>query len=578
MARPNNVVSMPVRPDGVHSRVLRDYTQHYVVPGSSSMRDQRILTGTEDDVEIEVNLRTYDLMENDSTIIKCKKILITGALADDMQLAPGATEEEVGPQEFEVYEIIMRFCERLADGLDRPYRESCEQLLGNGIRHGHGIGEIEWEYRTDGDDTAPENKESTTRSVSLWQRFGMWLSGEDGPQAAEPNPSVIKRPTLRSEQVRLMPKAIKVKPRGAALFVVDDYMNVLGLTPSIKHRNNIRWDEIVDRGKFLVLTLNKQDEDPRGKSSYRPAFNWYNLKSQFPAEMLRFILEELVPKVVAILPENAMPFEYDRDEDGNQLYEEDGTTPKMVTVVESFRKTIESFRGGAGAVLPHGTTFDPFKKGMTGSTDGALFKILIKIIDDQIENAILLQTLAQSEGDHQARSASQQVAELLYNLIFWIRWALAQVTLIDLFETAVRINFGDWAVRYLPQVSFGDFARRDWNEDLKTLADAYFKGFVDDSQRPELMAWMNMPRPGPSRQELGLENGAKTDVNGEPIPPNEKRPDKQPGTKDRNKGNGTEKKNATSTSAGFSIGDALGHHKRGTGFVSRNLFSGRKPR
>jgi hypothetical protein len=341
----------------------------------------------------------------------------------------------------------------------------------------------------------------------------------------------------------------------------------------------VSWNDIIDREQFLVLTLNKQDEDPRGKSSYRAAFNWYNVKAQMPAEVLRLVLEEIVPKAIAILSENAQPFEYERDSNNNIVYEDPDTmqVPKMVTAAESLRAIVENLRSGSGAVLPHGTELKPFKTGTTG-TDADLAVKIMKMLDDQMENAILHQTLAQSEGEHQARSASQQVAEILHNLIFWIKWTLGMVTLYDLFAVGVKVNFGEWALRYLPQVSFGDFVRRDWGDDLEKLADAYFKGFIDDTQRAELMAWLNLPRPGPSRQELGQEAAAKQDVNGQPGQPNNNRPDKNAGS-GRNNGNGTEKKKNAQQSyetSGIGIGNALGHHKRGTGFVSRYLLSGRK--
>lgn len=578
----DNIVSMPMRPAGIGPRPIEhNLTKQYVVAGGYSVGQQRVLIGTQDDLETEVSFRTYDAMENDSTIIKSKRIITTTTLSDDLQLAPGATEEQVGPDEHQVYVRIMEFCERMVNGLDGPYKLTCEQILGNALKYGHGIAETEWEYKLDGDSTKPaEAQKDTSKVKSMWARFGYFFGlGHEAPQS-KVSDSVLKRPTLNSQKTRLMPKSIKVKPRNSTRFVVDDYMTVLGLVPRhIRAQSNIQWSSIIDREKFLVLTLNKQDEDPRGKSTYRAAFNWYNIKAQLPSEILRLVLEEIVPKAVATLAENAQAYEVQTDADGNIVWEDPETkqVPKMITAVDSLRFIIENFRSGSGAVIPHGTTLNPFKTGTTG-TDADLVVKIIKMLDDQMENTILHQTLAQSEGQHQARSASQQVAEILHNLIFWIKWALSMMTLYDLFAVGVKINFGEWALRYLPQASFGDFVRRDWGDDLEKLADAYFKGFIDDTQRAELMAWLNLPKPGPSRQEQGLNVAAKQDVNGQPIQPNNNRPDKNAGT-NRNIGNGTEKKkNATQQyeTLGVSIGNALGHYKRGPRFFGRYLFSGRK--
>jgi hypothetical protein len=575
-----NVIAMPMTPDGIRISpiVRKDMTEDFVAPSGYTWGQSRFLGSTQDDVEIEINLETYDKMENDSTIVKSKQILVTNALADELQFAPGATEENVGPDEYKVYTEIMEFCERVVGGLDRPYRESMEQLLGNSIKYGHGIAETTWEYRTDGSSTKPEERKipvgPKTRIGAFWAKItgGLFMA-----QPTEPADPSIKRPSLKNQKLRLMPKSIRVKPRNSARFVVDDFMNVLGLAPA--YNRDLAYNEIIDRDKFLVLTLMKRDEDPRGKSLYRASFNWYNLKTQLPSEMMRFILEEAVPKAVVTLPDNATPFEYDRDEDGNIQYEDPETKllPKMLTAVESMKNTVKHFRGGSGVVIPHGATFEPYKKGLTGANDANLFGQIIKLLNDEIENSILLQTLAQSEGQHQARSASQQVAELLHNLVFWIRWLMAVMTLTDLCEVAVEKNFGKWALRYMPFISLGDFVRRDWADDLEVIARAYFWGFIDDTQRAELMAWLNLPKPGPSRQELGLTQTAQADVNGDPIVPNGNRPDKQAGTKNRNKGNGTEKKNVKqSEDTGFSPLNMLGNHRGRTVRVTRDLFSNRR--
>jgi hypothetical protein len=563
-----NLVAVPRRPDGVNQRVVKDYTRSFVVANAYTAGQNKILSNTTDDVEIEVSFRAYDNMERDSTIMKSKRILVTSVLSDELQMAPGATEEHVGADEFEVYVQIQELCERMVRGIDRPFREVIEQLFGNAIKYGHGIAETEWEYRLDVPSSKPPKDPAPKGKLSaLFSGFSNWWKGgitSDNKAPADPASGAIKKPILKGEKLRLMPKSIKVKPRNSTRFVVDDYMNTVGLVPYNKAKAGLSFDEIVDRTKFMVLTLNKQDEDPRGKSMYRTAFNWVNLKTQLPAEMMRFILEESAPKSVGTLPPDMPPFEFERDEDGNILYEDPGTNkqPKMLTGAESFKRQMEGFRSGSGAVIPHGATLEPYKKGLTGSGDAEIFSKIIKIIDDQMEEAILLQTLAQSEGEHQARSASQQVAEVLYNLVFWIRWQLAMMTMYDFLKVGITINVGEWAVKYMPMISFGDFTRRDWVEQLMALADAYFKGFIDDSQRAELMAWLNLPKPGTSRQELAAQQAedaakAQHDVNGNPIQPANNRPDKKGGN--RNTGNGTEKKrNAKNT--GFGPSDAMGHN------------------
>jgi hypothetical protein len=560
------------RPSDV--KIIRDLTKEAVSVNGYSMSQRKILGTTKDDVEIGISLRTYELMENDPAIAKCKQILLTGALSDELQLAPGAKESEVGPKEYETYVKIMEFCQRVIGGLQTPFRDTMSQLLGNAIRYGHGVAEIEWDYRIDGFSSRPKAPKATT---NRFQATMEWLGITSRSNAEEGTDKGITRPSLVAEKTRLMPKGIKVKPRGTTRFVVDAYMNVLGLVPKYRdYKKGLPFDAIIDRDKFMVLTLNKRDEDPRGRSFYRPAFNWWQVKKEVPTELLRFVLEETVPKSVATLSKDAPPYEFDRDEDGNVQYNDPETRkdPKMLTQAESMGRASQHFRSGSGIVIPEGATFEPYKKS-GGATDADIFGKVLKVIDNQIEYAILLQVLAQSEGEHQARSASQQVAELLYNLTFWIRWVLSMLVLTDLFETAVKFNFGEWAISYLPMVSLGDFVRRDWVQELEAISDSYFKGFIDDTQRRELAAWLNLPEPGPSRFELGQEAAELDPTTGEARQPAKIRPDKKNG--DRNKGNSTEKNNGKTTKADaealrLRFGNILGHHRiwvsRSKGLIS----------
>lgn len=548
--------------------VNRNLEDEFVVADGLSIANKRTLSLSDDELEIELDPKIYDMMETDSTIYKGKKILITQVLSDDLQLAPGANEELVSSEEYALYKFFMDYIDRVNKGLDSPLRNTLEQLYDNSLSYGHGIAEIEWEQREDvPDEPNEEDKEDKARDKSsgsslLWQ-LKAWVVGtpemaDTTKDSADP---LASRPQLKGPASRLMPRSFKVKARGQVRFVVDDYMNVLGYVPARKDYKQLKFDEILDPDKFWPLTMNKKNEDPRGRSHLRAAFNWYNLKRQIPAEMLRYILEESVPKAVGTMPpQDQQPFEVERDADGNIVYEDEAKTqPKMITVAESFMRLIENFRSGAGAVIPDGSKLEPYRRGLTGSTDGHLFARIIKTVNTEMEDAILLQTLAQSEGEHQARSASEQVAQVLHNLVFWHRWLIAVSLIEHVYVPAIRLNFGDWALKYMPLVSLGDYVRRDWVAELAAVADAYFKGFLDDSQRAELMAWLNLPRPGKSRQEMNNEMQASQDVNGEAAPLNKNRPDKQGGTKDRNAGNGTEKKNGNTN--GVSVGYGMGHDR-----------------
>lgn len=545
-----------LRPPADDPKVKRPRTRNTltkpVIPANGyHYKQNQILHSTIDEVETELSMSTYDRMGNDPTIAKDIMILISNVLSDDLQMAPGATEAEVSEKEHEIFVYVQEFCERIIKGLQPvdSFRSTLEQLFRNGLTYGHGLGEIEWEYRTDRPTEKPPKEKPTKTAVASLRGWVTSMFGTSKPSMAEKEPDVTQnKAVLQNKQTtRLLPKSIKVKPRGAARFVVDDYMNVIGFVPKsrpLKGGNGIKlkWNEVIDPRKFCVLTLKKKNEDPRGSSVLRPAYNWYNLKVQLPAEMLRFILEEIVPKGVATLPPNpGQPVPKINPETQEVEVDENGH-PIMVTQAASFIQVIEGFRGGAHAVIPNEAKLEPYRKGLTGSNDANLFKNILKLLDDQMENSILCQTMAQSEGENQGRSASEQVAQILYVLQFWYRLHIVQFIKSQILAPAITINLGEWALQYLPQISLGDFSRRDWMLELEAYADAYFKGLLDDTQRPEIMHLLNLPKPGKSRQELQLEQGAKLDVNGNPVQNNPSRPDKQEGSKGRNNGNGTEKK------------------------------------
>ncbi len=527
-----------------------------------------------DEVEREVGPDIYERIIKDPTVAKDRDIMITGTLADDLQLAPGTTQEEAGSDsEYENYLNVLKLCERMVAHTAQPMREVLAQILSNGTTFGNGLAEVVWDYRPADDKVtlpkAPAKKSFGARFKAFVTR--PFIKAEETPVKVEP-----EMPQIR-QNLWLMPVSIKVKPRTAYRYVVDEYDNLLGVVQAnraVSGFNGLVFNlsEVIRRDKFLIYTHDKQNNDPRGQSRYRRVYNYWNLKQQIPKEFLRFLLQEAVPSAVGTLPQDASPFEPQLDENGEIVYEDESKTrPKMIPVVLSFRNIIKGFRSSSGAVIPFGATLAPFKK--SGESTGQVFPNALKACDKQMEAALLLQELAQSEGEHQARAASITHADILGGLFFWFRWNLCMMLLYDFFATGVKYNMGEWALKYLPQISLGDSERRDWVEELKALADAYFKGFVDDTQRPSLMAELNLPKPGKSRQEQAAE--AQTDVNGNPVPQNGARPDKQPANRDRNNGNGTPKKGVADDeqleSFGRHLVAAMGHHGGRSKWIKANI-------
>jgi hypothetical protein len=539
----------PAAPSGIYPEpkvlggpdVLRE---EYVTQNGYSYSQVVILSSLTDEVEREVGPETFARMSKDPIIHKSKRIRINGVLTDDFIFAAGRTEEEVGPTEYKRYMEVMQFAERIVGGLEHPYWRTLEMLLGGGYEQGHKIGEVVREYRLDRP-TKPVSTETKQRGAkpassspirSLISRaFGKrQAQTEEEKQAQEPKrrgTSIMSQP-----KIRLMPRYIKVKPRGAVLFVVDEYMNVLGLVPAYVNSkiNNWTTQNVITRDKFIVFVNNPEDDDPRGTSAWRPAFTWWNFVMHVPKEYLRFLLQEAMPIPVLELPEGMEKWMAKRGPDGEILYEDPETRkyPIMLEATESAKLTLENIRNGKAIAIPPKSKLTPYVgKGTNGDT---VFPNAISTAYRLVEDSIVNQSLAQSEGEHQARAASITHEGRLNDVFFWDKRAIAFMTLYDLIAVDVKNNLGDWALPYMPKLSLGDSEKRDWAKDLETIAKSYFYGFIDDTQRAELMAWLSLPKPGPSRAEVLAQQDPTT---GEPVMPQKNRPDKQPGNDKRNDGN-----------------------------------------
>lgn len=500
-------------------------------------------------VDRDVDPDTLERMAFDPKIHKAKRIRINGVLTDDLIFAPGATEDEAkSAAEYKRFEMVMQFAERMVAGLETPIWRVFEQLLDGGYEQGHKIAEVIWELRMDRPtkslqtETHKRGARPASAVSNLTRR--LWRLAGRGPQAAEqaqdpPSESTPQTSILTRPKTRLMPKAIKVKPRGAVLFVVDRFMSVLGLIPAWG-RGVSNWNitDVISRDKFMVFTNNPTDDDIRGNSAYRPAFWAWSFKNFIPKEYLRFMLNEAVPVPVLILPEKGGSWIPKRNPDTGE-YELDPVSgqPVFIPLYLAASNTVADVRSGKGGVIPYGSKLEAYGGNKGGSND-TVFPNAIRSADDQIEDSILNQTLAQSTGRSNSQKGSQTHENRLADLVFWDKRALCVMLLYDLIAVGVRWNLGDEYLRYMPKCSLGDSEKRDWARDLEVISKAYFYGFIDDSMRAELCSWLGLPRPGISRAEMMLAQPGK---DGAPAPPNDARPDKQPDQQGRNDGNSTPK-------------------------------------
>jgi hypothetical protein len=105
--------------------------------------------------------------------------------------------------------------------------------------------------------------------------------------------------------------AIKPKPLTATAFVVDAYMNVLGLlgakpghgAPSYAGAViDPKSDQILPREKFAIFTFRPKHGDPRGTSILRPAYAAWWMKWQVHQEYLKYLAQFAGPGLIGTRP------------------------------------------------------------------------------------------------------------------------------------------------------------------------------------------------------------------------------------------------------------------------------------
>ena len=352
-----------------------DPTREYIAgPSLVSGFAPRVLPSTSDDVLRDIGYNTYDRMMNDPKVAGSVFLLIDSVLADDIRLSPAIAGADGTPDKDA--DEVKQACERAMSHLQRPLRQTLAMMLKAALKHGYSIAEQTYK---DG-------------------------SGEDAGQYVF--------------------KSVKVKTRKMVSFVVDAQMNVHGFA-AIKVTDKGfsttpfstlgKPEELIEREKCLVLTLNAEDEDPRGKSSLRPSYNAWNLKNLVWPEFLLWLMNCAVPGLILFLAENQGD-EPERDENGNIVGDGNGN-PNMVNAAQAGVNALQRFRNAFAAAFPFGAKVEQIES----KSEGGAFKNSIELLNTEITEGILFQASATNERKYGTRSESDQKMTVMDLLVFWIK-------------------------------------------------------------------------------------------------------------------------------------------------------------
>jgi hypothetical protein len=319
---------------------------------------------------------------------------------------------------------------------------------------------------------------------------------------------------------RLVLKALKVKPRKATAFVVDAYLNVLGLLAAESGRSVAAGyvavgpdgsppANLLPRSKFAVLTYKPKDADPRGSTILRAAYNWWWIKTQLLPELLKFGAQFGTPSLFGVTAEKATANDPTK-------------TPEAELLTEMLQ-----FQGGTALAVRHGTEVDVIESAQSGGE--SFFERAIDLCDRQISIAIYGATRATQEAENGSRADSETAKGLFDSIVSAGRWAVAAMLQRDVVAPLVAYNNPQW-VKYPPVVSLGGVEAEDRTPAWNAAAALERAGYLDPSQYATLDADLGLPVRTPEEVELRRTRKAAPPV--PPVAPPTQRPGQDPAEDD----------------------------------------------
>lgn len=281
---------------------------------------------------------------------------------------------------------------------------------------------------------------------------------------------------------------LKVRPRRATVFAVDIYLNVVGLLVRVPP-NASPWsatmmfgpnDEpfnLIPPQKFVINSFRQKDNDPRGTSLLRPAYQPWWMKQQMIPEYLRYLTQFASPSIYGIVGENATP-------------QPDPNNPgATISVEQVLLASLQALRNGTAGAFPFGTVI----KEIMMNGDGAVFLKAFDHFDQQITKAILTQSLATEEGQHMARAAATVHQDVLDTLVRQGKLGFAKQFRNQLFKRWVSYNWGEAAVHLAPLVGLGKAITRDQPAMWTSISQLFNTGYLAPSQQQATDEMIGLP-------------------------------------------------------------------------------------
>ena len=288
--------------------------------------------------------------------------------------------------------------------------------------------------------------------------------------------------------------ALKVKPIRSTAFVVDMFLNVVGLTYSpgrgmTARALNPRTEEILPRAKFVYWSNHPEDSDPRGTSWLASAYTPWWRKYQVIPEYMKFLAQFAGPALIGYAPEGAVPTPQ-VDSLGNPILDPDTGLPIPAKSPE--RAVLEAlllFRSSAALALPFSSKVDLIQS----KGNGEAFMHAIAGCNQEMTKAILTQELATEQSQNQARAAAQVHQDVLDTLIRQGKASVGRMIVNMILKPWISYNWGADKVKLCPIVTLGSTEEQDKPDMFRAIATLFSSGFPHPSQLPALDRILGLP-------------------------------------------------------------------------------------
>lgn len=362
----------------------------------------RALPHAFDDITKEFGIVIYRNMMNDSEVKADVGVLALASTTQDAFVIPGVNESH---PEYDKAAEIARFVQHCIDNMAVPFNIVNEQLL-DGLWEGSAVSEVKYKV----------------------ENFGEFKG-------------------------KVVIDAIKKRPLENLVFIVDSFNNIVGIMSSVgvgirmpygsilplSQENGMPKDikGLLPRSRFMVFSWDAPSNDPRGRSILRAAYTPWWIKQQATQLWNEWAAKYAHPSIWATPPEYAQPECID------------GVTLSASEVLVNKGR---SFANATFAAFPYGTKLTMLETQNTGEA----FNTIISWANIEIRRAILNQSLATAEADHNSRAAAQVHQDTLGLKIVKIKNILSEIWRRDVFKMLTTINYGSNSIHLTPKVDLGE--------------------------------------------------------------------------------------------------------------------------